>query len=142
MNNSTSATSFHCVCGIRVPEPNTRCAAPLAEHATRLEREVAELKGRLQSKHNALQIAISQRDEARREPLQQPEHGPRMTRGQVDQLERRARMTDPGGVVAVGAGELAELVDAYRRHRRRCASCGFERCEHLRSPACEGFSES
>jgi len=134
MNNE--AQSFFCVCGMRLPEQNGQCG-PLAEHASRLEREVAELTSRLQSKANALRI-VAQRDQ---QSEQLPPHGPKMTRGQVDQLERRARMTDPAGVVAVGAGELAELVDAYRVHRKRCTSCGFERCEHLRSPACEGFSE-
>jgi len=71
-----------------------------------------------------------------------PEFLPKMTRGRIDELERRARLMAPtSGAVELEASEALELVEAYRRHHKRCASCGFERCEHLSSPACAGFSE-
>jgi len=67
---------------------------------------------------------------------------PKMTRQRVDELERGARRAAPtSNVVMLEAVELVELVEAYRSQHRRCASCGFERCEHLSSPACAGFSE-
>jgi hypothetical protein len=75
-----------------------------------------------------------------------------LTSEQLDQLERRTRATAPAGVVAVGADELAELVNTYRlfhatlelmtRADQRCKSCGFERCKHTQSPCCAGFEES
>lgn len=72
-----------------------------------------------------------------------PELQPKMTRGRVDELERGARLAAPTmSVVMLDAAEVLELVEAYRRHHKRCTSCGFERCEHLSSPACSGFSES
>jgi len=73
--------------------------------------------------------------------MSKPELPPKMTRGRVDELERFARLKAPAGAVVLDAAEVVELVEAYRGHHRRCASCGFERCEHLSSPACAGFSE-
>jgi len=71
------------------------------------------------------------------------ELAPKMTRQRVDELERGARLAAPtSSVVMLEASEVVELVAAYRRHHKRCDSCGFERSEHRSSPACAGFSES
>jgi hypothetical protein len=142
MNNQAD---FHCVCGMRVPEQSAQCG-PLAEHATRLEHLVAELTSRLQSKANALKIAVCQRDAAREElhpREQQRELAPKITRARLDVIYRGAQLGEPtSSMLLIEAAEALELVDAYRRQTRRCASCGYERCEHRSSPACEGFSES